>query len=406
MPSNPITRELADHCVGCDLAKVPPSKVLDTLRRLPERLFNLADAKGPDLQWEFDDNAMLDFNELAYVPLAGATLQYAITRVFVGLKDLGRTILARATALTLGTGRFTLATRPAGVGRLRFTYLSQALDGDGFWLQNSFCEFDDDNAVVTGAIRIVIGANVAETWSNAVAAIGANIPGLAPIFLPAVHQVVLTGVAIQFTPGVGHGTRYTFIQSIVAGGVETRTQCPHAFGRDLERLGEELGVGRPFGFTDCCYWRLIQLLNFIGKGAGSPWHLREVVELYVGARPDFSESPAKITLSFPGDVMQERRDVAYYDRGFLGRGFIGTGGVPLSLSVLGAGYYGATTAPSYLGPSLPKPQSGITLRQALNRVKVEGVFVSLVNLPPLGRAGCVGATYRGRPKTMADAFLY
>lgn len=406
MPSNPITRELGDHCKGCELAKVPPSRVLDTLRRLPERIFNLADAKGPDLQWEFDDNAMLDFNELAYVPLAGATLQYAITRVFVGLKDLARTILARATALTLGTGNFTLATVPAGVGLVRITYLGQALDGDGFWLNGFFCEFDDDNAVATGAIRMVIGANAAETWGNVVTAIGANIPGITAVHLPAVSKVRITGTAIQWVAGTGAVVRYFGIESITAGGVEVRTQCPHASGRDLERLGEELGVGRPFGFNDCCYWRLIQLLNFIGVGAGSPWHLREVVELYVGARPDFSESPGKITLSFPGDVIQERRDIAYYDRGFLGRGFIGTGGVPASLSVLGAGYYGATTAPSYLGPSVPKPQAGLTLQQALGRIKVEGVFVSLVNLPPLGRAGCVGATYRGRPKTMADAFLY
>lgn len=181
---------------------------------------------------------------------------------------------------------------------------------------------------------------------------------------------------------------------------EVHSECPHAAGADLDRVGEQYGISRPTGFTDCCYWRLIVLLLF--QAGSTRWLISELARLYTGRAPKLVEEPAKLLLSWPVNG---------------GRGFYG----PRTLA--GGGWYFGVN--SYLngdgpapiathrrhgywlagGASDPHPRShwgrgrvrsttGLTLRAAIALVKAAGVAVVYSNEPRPGLTGCYGATLR------------
>lgn len=189
---------------------------------------------------------------------------------------------------------------------------------------------------------------------------------------------------------------------------ETLCQCPRAAGRDLDRVGEQFGVGRPLGFTDCCYWRLVQLLLF--KPATTVWIIRELAELYTGIRPAVLEEPAKLTLSWPvsgGASFADRRVAADPTSGWYADVDAFADG-DVELAPADAHHAFALDA---IDESVPLPgtlrinnfavsggeytATGLTLEQAIERTKAAGIFVDYLNMPPAGRGGCFGATLRG-----------
>lgn len=172
------------------------------------------------------------------------------------------------------------------------------------------------------------------------------------------------------------------------------SNCPHAAGVDLDRVGAQFGVGRPMGFTDCCYWRLVQLLLF--TPGPTTWRLLEIAELYTGTRPDAVERPAAITLrwpqvptgatfwreSAPDDVDQ------HYNHGARWSG-------PSPANPYADTYWRDGVADDVDAFwSVTNARSGLSLLQALKLAKPAGVFVDFENLPTPGIGGCLGATLR------------
>lgn len=199
-----------------------------------------------------------------------------------------------------------------------------------------------------------------------------------------------------------------------AGRVQTRngesiSECPHAEGADLDRVGEQFGVGRPTGFTDCCYWRLVALLTWMP--GTTAWLIRELAELYTGIRPALVEAPAKLTLTWPGSAgvgyFGARRDDAGDPGGwFYGRSYYdGQAAAPASkwhgYWLSGLTHDNESPAPrvpnSFWGRSAAHAR-GLDLHGAIELVKAAGVFVAYVNEPPSGLGGCYGATLR-RPQS-------
>lgn len=197
--------------------------------------------------------------------------------------------------------------------------------------------------------------------------------------------------------------------------------CPRASGLDLDRLGEQFGVGRPRGMTDCCYWRLVYLLRFTPQG--TVWQLLELCELYTGVRPKVIETPCKIGLSWPtggGDsAFDERTDDPipggwaldtsgeagfYWDGGMVGNTHIDdltvdeldsvTSTLRLDWQTDDAPLAGDRTT-SWWGEPGFASGTGLTLDEALDQAKVLGVFIETINRPDDGVAGCYGATQRG-----------
>jgi len=187
-------------------------------------------------------------------------------------------------------------------------------------------------------------------------------------------------------------------------------QCPRAAGGDLDRLGEQFGVGRPPGFTDCCYWRLVVLMRFT-PGIGRE-KLLEVAELFSGIRPVAIEEPARITLRWPAPAPAApggpRPGQQFWsDKGFISSPRVGRPGGLFWSSGTGAAidrtkrYWfwksGLTSSAGQFfwsssgGPGVP------SLRDVLDEVKPAGVALELENVPRLGAIGCSGATKRGAP---------
>lgn len=79
--------------------------------------------------------------------------------------------------------------------------------------------------------------------------------------------------------------------------VGVQGQWPHAFALDLDKVGMQYGIGRPQGFTDSCYWRLLTLMLFT-RGVPT-WVLREIGQVYTGVRPTVLEAPCQLTLTWP-----------------------------------------------------------------------------------------------------------
>lgn len=189
---------------------------------------------------------------------------------------------------------------------------------------------------------------------------------------------------------------------------ETICQCPRAAGADLDRLGGQFGISRPLGFTDCCFWRLVQLLLF--KPGTTTWLLRELAELYTGVRPALLESPAKLTLSWPvggGVSFSDLRTAADPTSGWYADHDAYADGdaeiappdafhayaledldenepLPAGLRVNAFAVSGDASAPT-----------GLLLEQAIAAVKAAGIAVDYLNRPAAGLRGCYGATLRG-----------
>jgi hypothetical protein len=173
-------------------------------------------------------------------------------------------------------------------------------------------------------------------------------------------------------------------------------ECPRAAGGDLDVVGEQYGIARPFGFTDCCYWRLVLLMLF--KPGPTSWLIRELGQLYTGIRPTLIETPDKITLVWPstggegyfdteGEQGAYADDDGYYD-----------GNVAMSPAEDHQGYAdvssaeaGAFFAGDYEFRGAPP---GMTLEHAVAAVKAAGIWVAYQNRPRSGYGGCFGASYR------------
>lgn len=166
------------------------------------------------------------------------------------------------------------------------------------------------------------------------------------------------------------------------------SQCPHASGRDLDRLGEQLGVGRPPGFTDCCYWRLVTLMLF--QPGATRWKLVEIAELFTGIRPAAVEELKLITLVWPdGQPEVSFEDLGHYDTdGYLG------GATAAGDDLEGFCDYDSFWQPSVTG------QAGFGLCLALDRAKPAGTAIRFINEPPNGVSGCKGSTTRTAAETI------
>lgn len=179
-------------------------------------------------------------------------------------------------------------------------------------------------------------------------------------------------------------------------------ECPRARGAALDQVGEQFGIGRPTGFTDCCYWRLVQLVLF--KPGATRWLLSELAELYTGLRPAVVETPARLTLTWPisgGESFYDARTTSAEDPGgwFTDEDAFHSGDPAPSAPDDVQGFWldgdMAGKPDSFFGDSTVDTARGLDLGGALDLVKAAGVHVALVNLPPQGRTGCFGATLRG-----------
>lgn len=175
------------------------------------------------------------------------------------------------------------------------------------------------------------------------------------------------------------------------------TECPHAAGRDLDRVGGQFGVPRPLGFGDCCYWRLLQLLLF---QAGPTVHrLLGIAELYTGVRPMAVETLAKIGLVWP--VPQSFEGLAgqtfWGAHQYIGADAYWSDEPPALETALDSFWAPLSPTTTYGGLWQPAPaeRESLNLVDALNLAKPAGIVVELVNTPMAGRSGCSGSTLRG-----------
>ena len=173
-------------------------------------------------------------------------------------------------------------------------------------------------------------------------------------------------------------------------------QCPHAQGRDLDRVGQQYGIARPLGFTDCCYWRLVVLMLF--KPGPTCWVCREVSQLYTAQRPRCRELPNIVELIWPFSGVakpfwsnESDTPLAFWDSLALWRdegSFVypgGDGEIDGWWSQDGDMADGRT----FWDPA-PPLSPGMLLEQAISLVKPAGIVVRYVNKPR--RGGCFAAT--------------
>jgi hypothetical protein len=186
-------------------------------------------------------------------------------------------------------------------------------------------------------------------------------------------------------------------------------QCPHAEGEDLDRVAEQYGVPRPMGFTDCCYWKLVLLVLF--KPGTTRWLISEICELYTGHRPALYEEPAKLIIGWPtgGGVsfLDDRTDDADPGGWFIGVDAYVEGDAMIAgddemyHGYVQAGPEEAGDRRTFIGDGPDGAGLGLTLDQAIGRVKAAGVAVSHIDRAPDGRGGCFGETRRG----LIDGFV-
>ena len=177
-----------------------------------------------------------------------------------------------------------------------------------------------------------------------------------------------------------------------------------ASGVDLDRVGTQFGTGRPTGFTDCCYWRLIQVLVF--SPGPSLWKLLEIAELFTGVRPVAVEAPATVTLIWPST---DSLGVSYAGVDEEGNGAQGGASydafassdteAPLDEANVawgnGADPDDEGELEGWWESSTGAPPAGLTLEEALGLAKSAGVYLELQHRPPPGMTGCAGCTQRG-----------
>lgn len=170
-----------------------------------------------------------------------------------------------------------------------------------------------------------------------------------------------------------------------------------ARGADLDRVGEQFGIGRPRGFTDCCYWRLITLL--IWKPGPTKWLLTELAALYTGVRPKATDGVNILTLEWPEHVASGSFGASYLDHNaYLDHSaYLATDPDPGGESTALDAYLSAETSASlgstYLTEA-PVAPPGLTLADAIKLAKPAGIFIETVREPLPGLAGCYGATLR------------
>ena len=193
-------------------------------------------------------------------------------------------------------------------------------------------------------------------------------------------------------------------------------ECPHASGDNLNRVGEQYGIGRPSNFNDCCYWLLIVLLLF--EPGPLSWLMRSVGELYTGIRPGVVETPALIQLVWnPTTGLTDEELETYWDdtgtSGVLDGGFYdmsaiwNADGQDASPVAEDDGFWleGAhEEADSFWSSAGGLPTGtldrsaaageGLDLLGALAWVKPAGVALVLSNEPNDGKSGCSGVNVR------------
>lgn len=169
-------------------------------------------------------------------------------------------------------------------------------------------------------------------------------------------------------------------------------ESPRASGAQLDRIAEQYGLGRPRGFTDACYWRLLLLVLF--QPGPTLWRMREIAALYTGIWPTAEEIPCKITLSWPASVWATYFDHnKFLDRNWWWNGDAAMPGQPTAHH----GYYvsgDSNNHQRFWGTGDSGGPPGFALIDALDVVKPAGVAVELVNAPS-GISGCYGACARG-----------
>lgn len=176
----------------------------------------------------------------------------------------------------------------------------------------------------------------------------------------------------------------------------------YALGVDLDLIGRSYGIGRPFGFTDCCYWRLIELLLW-QKGGPTPWRAREVATLYTGRRPLAVIEPDLLTLTWGA-----ARARGYADRGAYADHSYGIHDPEVDVDPPitpkpGNGYATTTNRTnSAYARSVGTHSIGMTLTQALDRVIPDGMHIRLNNVPQHG--GCLGSVFRGLPRAVGATY--
>ena len=174
------------------------------------------------------------------------------------------------------------------------------------------------------------------------------------------------------------------------------SESPHARGTDLDKLAGQFGLGRPDGFSDCCYWRLIQLVLF--QPGPTAWRLVEIADLYTGVRPSVIEEPARIRLTWPRPRAYEGiAGLTFFDHleGF-NAGAFWTADPPGPDTALDSYWSDVDDQSGEVGywHADAKPAVGTPIELALSLAKPAGVFVALVDIPRMGASGCGGATTR------------
>lgn len=71
----------------------------------------------------------------------------------------------------------------------------------------------------------------------------------------------------------------------------------YAENEDLDRIGAQFGIGRPYGFSDKNYWKLIKLIQFTPGFTVNK--LLDICELYYGSRPDIIQLVNGYTIRWP-----------------------------------------------------------------------------------------------------------
>ncbi|GEM_PF-6959808 len=184
-------------------------------------------------------------------------------------------------------------------------------------------------------------------------------------------------------------------------------ESPRASAADLDRVGRQFGIGRPMGFTDCCYWRLLWLVLF--GGPPTIWKLVEIAELYTGERPTVIEEPNKVTLRWASGAWPMWFDhVSYLAEGGEYASYWNGDTSEPGTEGDGYGYWvsGAANNHEYFWGDDPWGSAGsLELAAALNLAKPAGVFIQLLNAP-IGVVGCWGRTIERGEDLPAGGFVW
>lgn len=184
-------------------------------------------------------------------------------------------------------------------------------------------------------------------------------------------------------------------------------ECPHAAGSDLDRVGEQYGIGRPSAFNDCCYWRFVVLCVF--KPGPTAWLVKEICELFTGVRPSVTEAPAHMSVAWPLPQVVSEVDPqqAFFDNGFFDDDSFFDGALPESSPLEDSdgwwldsdheevdSFWTSAGGEDIFSEDSAGGPTGISLQDAIAIVKPAGVAVTLVNEPLPGIGGCLGVVVR------------